>query len=73
MSKKESNINFQNTKIDYNIEEVPYLNNESDYLQDQLKELEKHTFSIENQILSTNLKTKNNVIELNFDRNKKNS
>lgn len=61
---KDKNNIFE-AKIDYS-EEVPYMNNDGDIIQDSIKEVKKLTENIQGDFLS-----KNNVVEVNFG-NKKN-
>ena len=61
---KDKNNIFE-AKIDYG-EEVPYMNNDGDIIQDSIKEVKKLTENIQGDFLS-----KNNIVEVNFG-NKKN-
>lgn len=45
-------------------EEVPYMNNDGDILQDSVKEIKKLTEDIQKDIIS-----KNNVVEVDFSKN----
>ena len=60
---KEEN-NIFSKQIDYT-EEVPYMNNDGDILQDSIKEIKKLTENIQGDFLS-----KNNVVEVDFGKSK---
>lgn len=45
-------------------EEVPYMNNDGDILQDSMKEVKKLTEDIQKNIIS-----KNNVVKIDFSKN----
>ena len=69
MSKEESNIiqiNKKNFDMSFNSEEVPYLDNEGDLIQDILKEVEKNTEEIEIKI---NKENSDNICKINFKKN----
>ncbi len=51
--------------IENNFEEVPYLNNSSDGIQDIIKEIEKNTEDIQNNFIA---KDNGNIINISFDR-----
>lgn len=69
MSKKEENVlNLQNQekfKIDENLETVPYLNNNSDLVQDMLNEVESNTTNLQTSFFS---KDNENVIDILFNK-----
>jgi hypothetical protein len=52
--------NFNNFQ---NLEEVPYLNNDGDIVQDMLKKIEKNTETIQDMFISN---SENKVIDINF-------
>lgn len=68
MSKEEGNIlNLQNKekfKIDENLETVPYLNNNSDLVQDILNEVESNTTNLQTNFFSND---NENIIDINFN------
>lgn len=51
--------------IENNFEEVPYLNNNSDDIQDIIKEIEKNTEYIQNNFISSG---GGNIVEMNFNK-----
>lgn len=51
--------------IENNFEEVPYLNNNSDDIQDIIKEIEKNTEYIQNNFVSSD---NGNIVEMNFNK-----
>ncbi len=53
--------------IENNFEEVPYLNNNSDDIQDIIKEIEKNTEDIQNDFITED---NENIINISFDRKK---
>lgn len=69
MSKEEENIldlkNKEKFKIDENLETVPYLNNNSDSVQDILNELESNTTNLQTSFFS---KDNENIIDINFNK-----
>ncbi len=50
--------------IENNYEEVPYLNNNSDDIQDIIKEIEKNTEDIQNNLINKN---NENIINISFN------
>lgn len=69
MSKEEENIldlkNKEKFKIDENLETVPYLNNNSDSVQDILNKLESNTTNLQTSFFS---KDNENIIDINFNK-----
>ena len=61
---KEKNI-FENN-IDYT-DEVPYMNNDGDIIQDHIKEVKKLTETLQGDFLS-----KNNIVQIDFTKNNDN-
>ena len=51
---------------DYDIEEVPYLNNESDDVQDIIKEVQNHTKDLEKDIIK---QSNNSTVKIDFNKN----
>lgn len=60
------NLDKKDFKIENNFEEVPYLNNNSDKIQDIIKAIEKNTENIQDKILSEKEK---NITYVNFKKN----
>lgn len=59
-------INF---KTFSNFEEVPYLNNDGDIIQDIVKEIEKQTEDLQNEFISQD---NSNVVSIDFSKNNDN-
>lgn len=49
-----------------NFEEVPYLNNDGDIIQDIVKEIEKQTEDLQNEFISQD---NSNVVSIDFSKN----
>lgn len=49
-----------------NFEEVPYLNNDGDFIQDIVKEIEKQTEDLQNEFISQD---NSNVVSIDFSKN----
>ena len=58
-----SEINFGGFS---NFEEVPYLNNDGDIIQDIVKEIEKQTEDLQNEFISQD---NSNVVSIDFSKN----
>lgn len=58
-----SEINFGGFS---NFEEVPYLNNDGDFIQDIVKEIEKQTEDLQNEFISQD---NSNVVSIDFSKN----
>ena len=52
-----------------NFEEVPYLNNDGDIIQDIVKEIEKQTEDLQNEFISQD---NSNVVSIDFSKNNDN-
>ena len=63
---KDEGKNIFTKFIDYS-EEVPYMNNDGDILQDHIKEVKKLTEDLQSDFLS-----KNNVVTVDFTKNERN-
>lgn len=72
MSKKENeNILSLGKKVfesNYDVEEVPYLNNNGDTIQDMLKEVQQNTEELTQKI---DREDNNNVLQIDFTKNGK--
>ena len=64
--KETDTINF---KTFSNFEEVPYLNNDGDIIQDIVKEIEKQTEDLQNEFISQD---NSNVVSIDFSKNNDN-
>ena len=64
--KETDTINF---KTFSNFEEVPYLNNDGDIIQDIVKEIEKQTEDLQNEFISQD---NSNVVNIDFSKNNDN-
>ena len=49
-----------------NFEEVPYLNNDGDFIQDIVKEIEKQTEELQNEFISQD---NSNIVSIDFRKN----